>query len=158
MLREGDAVPDVTFTGPDGKPVRLRDLLGDRALVVYFYPRDETPICTVESCSFRDAYQDFLDAGAEVVGVSGDSQESHARFSGKHRLPFRLLSDGEGEARKAFGVKAKFGLFPGRVTFVIDRSGVVRHAFDSQIRAGEHVRRALETVRGLTSPTSPARP
>lgn len=150
-LKEGDAVPDVTLTGPGNQPVRLRDLLGQKVLVVYFYPKDDSPGCTAQSCSFRDQYEDFVAAGADVVGISSDSVASHEGFAAKHRLPFRLFSDGQGEAREAFGVRSTLGLIPGRVTFIVDRSGTIRHAFDSQIRVGEHVRRALEVVKTLAT-------
>jgi peroxiredoxin Q/BCP len=148
-IKPGTRVPDdVTFTGAEG-PVRLGDLIGDKVIVLYFYPRDETSGCTAEACSFRDLYQDFQDAGADVIGVSRDSAESHERFKTHHRLPFRLLTDKGGVAAKALGVKKDFGLIPGRVTFVIDRGGVVRMRFDSQIQAKKHVSEALEIVRSL---------
>ncbi len=150
MLKPGDSLPDITLDGVDGKPVRLRDLTSDRALVLYFYPKDDTPGCTAEACSFRDHYQDFSDAGADVVGVSGDGRDSHVRFVERHKLPFKLLTDTRGEARAAFGVKPSFlGLLPGRVTFVIDRENKVRHAFDSQLRATAHVSEALRVVRDI---------
>ena len=117
-------MPDVTLVGEGGARVRLRDLVKERGLVVYFYPKDDTPGCTAESCSFRDQYEDFVQAGADVVGISADPPDSHSRFASKYRLPFTLLSDGSGEARAAFGVKpALLGLMPGRVTFVFDGQG-----------------------------------
>ncbi|RKH09061.1 peroxiredoxin [Corallococcus sp. CA053C] len=160
MLNEGDAVPDVTLSGPGNAPVRLRDLVGDKVLVIYFYPRDDSPGCTVQACSLRDQYQDFTDAGADVVGISSDSAESHEKFVAKHRLPFRLLSDPDGAARKAFGVGTNFlGLLPGRVTFIADRTGTIRYAFDSQMQVRKHVSGALEVVRSLTGQgAAPARP
>ena len=144
----GERAPDVTLTGETG-PVRLADLLGERALVLYFYPKDETPGCTAEACSFRDQYEDFVAAGADVVGVSRDSAESHAKFKANHRLPFRLFTDPGGAAAEAFGVKKTFGLIQGRVTFVIDKGGVIRHRFDSQIQVKRHVKEALELVTSL---------
>lgn len=150
MLNTGELIPDISLDGPDGKPVRVRDLANERALVLYFYPKDETAGCTAEACSFRDHYQDFTDAGADVVGVSADGKDSHARFVERHKLPFKLLTDRGGAAAAAFGVKKSFlGLLPGRVTFVIDREGRVRHAFDSQIRATAHVTEALRVVREI---------
>ncbi|MGQ0505836.1 MAG: peroxiredoxin [Myxococcaceae bacterium] len=155
MINTDDKMPDVTLPGPGGKDVRLQDLLGRKTLVVYFYPKDETAGCTAEACSFRDRYEDFKTAGAEVVGISGDSVSSHEGFAANHRLPFILLSDPEGRARRAFGVKKSFlGLVEGRVTFVIDRSGVVRHVFDSQVLATKHVSEALKVIRGLELGTS----
>ncbi|NMO20330.1 peroxiredoxin [Pyxidicoccus fallax] len=156
LLKEGDSLPDVTLVGAGNRPVRLRDLVGGKVLVVYFYPKDDSPGCTAQACGLRDQYEDFVAAGAEVVGISGDAVASHERFASKHRLPFVLLSDEKGEARDAFGVAPSLlGLIPGRVTFVVDRAGVIRNVFESQIRVGEHVRRALELVRALAG-TAPA--
>ncbi len=149
MLKEGDRLPDVTLPGKDGAPLRLHDLLGKQTLVIYFYPKDETAGCTAEACSFRDSYQDFQAAGAEVIGISGDSVASHTSFAAHHRLPFVLLSDPERKGREAFGVKKKLGLIDNRVTFVFDKAGVVRHVFESQIRFGKHVTEALDTVKRL---------
>lgn len=151
-LQAGDRLPDVTLFDAAGKPVRLRDRLGEKTLVVYFYPKDETPGCTAEACSFRDQYEDFVAAGAEVIGVSADDGESHTKFSAHHRLPFLLLSDRDGAGARAFGVKrAWFGLLGGRVTFVIDRGGTIRHVRDSIRNATEHVTESLQVVRKLES-------
>ncbi len=148
-IQKGSRIPtDLTFTGAEG-PVRLGDLVGHKVLVLYFYPKDETTGCTAEAGSFRDLYQDFLDAGADVIGVSKDSAEAHEKFKKNHRLPFRLLTDKGGAGAAALGVKKDFGLFPGRVTFVIDKTGVVRMRFDSQIQARKHVSEALDMVRSL---------
>jgi thioredoxin-dependent peroxiredoxin len=156
MLKTGDRVPDVSLIGQGGREVQLRELLGRGTLVLYFYPRDETVGCTAEACSFRDAYEDFVAAGAEVVGISADPAESHQAFAAHHRLPFTLLSDPDGEARGAFGVRSSFlGMIPGRVTFVIDATGVIRHTFDSQVLATKHVDEALKVVRQLAA-TPPA--
>ena len=144
----GDPAPAVDLLGPDG-PVPLRSLHQERTLVLYFYPQDDTIGCTIEACTFRDAYEDFVEAGAEVVGVSADRADSHRRFAAKHRLPFRLLSDPTGEARLAYGVRKALGLFEGRVTFVIDRGGVVRPRFASRIDMKGHVAEALAVVRRL---------
>ena len=149
LLEVGDKMPDVSLTGADGKPVRLRELVKERGLVVYFYPKDDTPGCTIESCNFRDQYEDFVSAGADVVGISADPPESHGRFAAKHRLPFQLLSDGSGEGRAAFGVKSMLGFLPGRVTFVFDKDGVVRYVFDSQLRVNAHVEHALRVVQAF---------
>jgi peroxiredoxin Q/BCP len=146
-LEVGARAPDFTLLDADGKSIRLADLRG-RPVVLYFYPKDDTPGCTKEACTFRDQYQDFQDAGAVVVGVSSDSSESHRKFAERHRLPFTLLSDSGGKVRKLYGVPATLGLLPGRVTFVIDREGVVRHVFNSQLDATRHVREALAALRG----------
>jgi peroxiredoxin Q/BCP len=148
-LRAGDAAPDITLPDQHGKPVALRDLRG-RWVVVYFYPADDTPGCTAESCSFRDAYEDFTDAGAEVIGISADPVESHRQFAEKHRLPFTLLADVDGTARSAFGVGRTFGLLPGRVTYVIDPEGTIRSVFSSQFRPRKHIDEALATIRSGT--------
>ena len=148
----GDPMPDVTLTGETG-PVKLRDLLEDKALVVYFYPKDETPGCTREACAFRDQYQDFTDAGAKVIGVSRDDAASHAKFKAKERLPFTLLTDTGGKVGAAWGV-AGGALLAGRSTFVFDKTGVLRHKFESRIRFGKHVEEALETVKRLASELS----
>ena len=142
----GSTAPDITLPDQDGRPVSLSDLRG-RWVVVYFYPADDTPGCTAESCSFRDRYEDFVDAGATVVGISSDPVESHKRFAAKNRLPFTLLSDVDGTARKAFGVGRTLGLLPGRVTFVIDPEGVVRSSFSSQFRPTRHIDEALAVIR-----------
>ena len=150
-LQVGDAAPDFTLASSGGKAVTLSKLHAGKTVVVFFYPKDDTPGCTVEACGFRDSYEAFVEAGAEVVGISSDSVDSHDRFADKHRLPMTLLSDPGGQVRALFGVKATLGLFPGRATFVIDRKGVVRHVFVSQLRAGAHVGQALSVVRELTS-------
>ena len=145
----GDRAPDFELPDQNGHPVRLRDFSGRTAVVLYFYPKDDTPGCTKEACAFRDQYQDFQDAGATVIGVSSDSEASHAKFVAKHRLPFTLLADGDGAVRKRYGIPATLGLLPGRVTFVIDPAGIVRHVFNSQLQATQHVSEALSTLRRL---------
>jgi peroxiredoxin Q/BCP len=146
MLQAGDRIPDATLTGRDG-PVPLASLLGQR-LVLFFYPKDDTPGCTAQACSFRDDYQAFVEAGAEVIGVSSDGGASHDAFAGRHRLPFRLLSDPGEAVRKAFGIPKTLGILPGRATFVIDRDGTILHAFNSQFAPTKHVEQALSALRG----------
>jgi peroxiredoxin Q/BCP len=142
----GRPAPDVTLPDQDGTTVSLSSLQGDW-VVVYFYPKDDTPGCTAESCSFRDNFEAFTDAGAKVVGISSDSVESHKAFAAKHALPFTLLADTDGAARKAFGVNKTLGLLPGRVTYVIDPAGVVRHKFSSQFKPKAHIDEALDVIR-----------
>ncbi len=150
-IHSGDTAPSFSLKDQTGSIVRLADFKGKKAVVLYFYPKDDTPGCTVESCTFRDSYEVFQEAGAEVIGVSSDSPESHAKFASKYHLPFRLLSD-EGEGvRKLYGVSSTLGLLPGRVTFVIDRQGVVRHVFSSQFRPKKHVDEALEILKEVQS-------
>ena len=148
-VQVGDRAPDFTLSTQEGTPVTLGGLLVKGAVVLYFYPKDDTPGCTAEACSFRDSYEVFKDAGAEVVGVSSDSAERHKAFAGRHRLPFTLLSDPQGEVQKLYGVRKTLGLLPGRITYVIDRSGVVRSIYNSQLQATRHVAEALEALRAV---------
>ena len=148
-IEVGDKAPDFTLPSQSGEPVRLQDRIGQRVVVLYFYPKDETTGCTAEACAFRDSHEVFTAAGAEVIGVSSDSVDRHASFAGRHNLPFTLLSDVGGKVRKAYGVPATFGFIPGRVTYVIDRDGTVRHVFNSMTNIDGHVKDALEVVRQL---------
>jgi peroxiredoxin Q/BCP len=148
-LRVGDRVPDFTLLDQDGHAAPLGELLGAGCLVLYFYPKDDTPGCTVEACLFRDEQQAFVEAGARVVGVSSDDVDSHRRFADKCRIPFTLLSDRGGELRARFGVPKTLGLIDGRVTYVIDAGGIIRHTFSSQLRARKHVEEALRLVRSM---------
>ena len=148
-VKAGDKAPDFTLLSQAGEPVRLSDRLGERVVILYFYPKDETPGCTKEACAFRDSYEVFTDAGAEVIGVSSDSVASHDAFAGHHKLPFTLLSDEGGSVRKSYGVPSTLGLLPGRVTYVIDRAGVVRHVVNSQLNIGRHIDATLAVVREL---------
>ena len=148
-VRAGDTAPDFTLPAQSGDLVRLKDRLGDRVVVLYFYPRDDTRGCTAQACAFRDSHEVFAEAGAEVIGVSSDSVSRHAAFAGRHELPFTLLSDQGGRVRRLYGVPAALGLLPGRVTYVIDRQGVVRHVFNSMTNIGQHVSDALGVVRKL---------
>jgi thioredoxin-dependent peroxiredoxin len=145
----GDKAPDFTLPSQSGEQVRLYDRIGQRVVVLYFYPKDDTRGCTAEACAFRDSHEVFADAGAEVIGVSSDSVQRHAAFAGKHDLPFTLLADAGGKVRKAYRVPAALGFLPGRVTYVIDRDGTVRHVFNSMTNIGGHIKDALEVVRQL---------
>ncbi len=144
----GDAAPEVTLETHSGEQVALADYRGKNAVVVFFYPKDGSPVCTKEACAFRDAYEDFVEAGAVVIGISSDSAARHQAFASEHRLPFVLVSDKDGKARRAFGVPKSMGLLPGRVTYVIDKEGIVRRMFSSQLDAARHVRESLDAVRG----------
>ncbi|MHC4513097.1 MAG: peroxiredoxin [Planctomycetota bacterium] len=145
-IQVGDKAPDFSATTQDGSTIRLADYRGQRALVLFFYPKDGSAVCTKEACSFRDSYARFVDAGADVVGVSGDSLAKHQTFAQQHRLPFHLISDSDGSIRKAFGVPRTLGLLPGRTTYVIDKEGVVRLVFSAQLASDEHVRRAMAAL------------
>ena len=148
-VRVGDPAPDFTLPSATGEPVRLGDLRGHSEVVLFFYPKDDSPVCTTQACAFRDHYEAFRDASVEVIGVSADSAESHRRFAAKHRLPFRLLSDADGSLRDRFGVPRTLGLIPGRVTYVIDKQGIVRHIFSSQLQPAKHVDEALRVLKEI---------
>jgi thioredoxin-dependent peroxiredoxin len=149
-VKVGDKAIDFSLPSQNGSQVSLNDFRG-KAVVLYFYPADDTPGCTAESCAFRDQYEVFTSAGAEVVGVSGDSPESHQKFAAKYDLPFTLLSDKGNKIRKEYGATAAFGLLPGRVTYVIDRDGVVQYIFNSMLDFKGHVSEALKTLQQFQS-------
>ena len=148
-VQVGDKAPDFALPSQSGDQVRLSDRLGERVVVLYFYPKDNTRGCTAEACAFRDSHEVFTDAGAEVIGISSDSADKHAAFAGQHKLPFTLLSDAGGQVRKSYGVPSVLGMLPGRVTYVIDRTGIVRHVFNSMTNIGRHVNDALDVVKKL---------
>ena len=147
----GSKAPDFTLPSQSGEMMSLKDFLGEKVVILYFYPKDDTPGCTKEACAFRDEHEEFGKLDAEVIGVSSDSVESHRRFAEKHDLSFTLLSDEGGKVRKLYGVSNTFGIFPGRVTYVIDEAGVVRHVFSSQIGAVKHVEGALKSLAAIRS-------
>jgi peroxiredoxin Q/BCP len=148
-VQVGEIAPDFTLMNQAGEPVSLSDFRGEKAVVLYFYPKDDTPGCTTESCAFRDNYADFQQAGAEVIGISSDSPNSHQQFASKYNLPFTLVSDSTGEVRRRYGVPATLGLLPGRVTYVIDEAGIVRHIFNSQFNPKAHVGEAKKVLQQL---------
>ena len=145
----GDKDPDFTLPSQSGEQVHLYDRIGERVVVLYFYPKDETTGCTAEACAFRDSHEVFSEAGAEVIGISSDSVDKHAAFADHHKLPFTLLSDAGGKVRKLYRVPAALGLIPGRVTYVIDRDGTVRLVINSMMNIGGHVNDALDVVKKL---------
>lgn len=152
MISNGSQLPAFSLPDEDGNMVDIRSYSG-KILVLYFYPKDETPGCTKEACSFRDSFQDFTDAGAVVVGVSADSPASHRSFKEHHRLPFTLLSDENNAVRKMLGVPADvLGLIPGRVTFIIDQQQMVRYSFRSQFNASRHITEAIAYVHSIQQP------
>ncbi len=145
----GSIAPDFTLPSQSGQMVSLKDFVGEKPVVLFFYPKDDTPGCTKEACAFRDNYEGFGKLDAEVIGISSDSVESHQRFVEKHGLPYALLSDEARKVRKLYGVPNTLGLFPGRVTYVIDQEGMVRHVFSSQLGAEKHVEEALKALRSI---------
>lgn len=150
-LKPGEKVPSFSLPDQQGKEFNINSLLFKKALVIYFYPKDETAGCTKQACAFRDAYQDFTDAGAEVIGISSDSSDSHQSFADHHNLPFILLSDTDGTVRNLFGVPTDLlGLLPGRVTYIVDKNGIIKYIFNSQIRIEKHITEALRILNETT--------
>jgi thioredoxin-dependent peroxiredoxin len=151
-IKEGGAIPNFKLNNQRGEQVSISDFIGKKSLVLFFYPKDDTPGCTREACSFRDHYEAFLDAGAEVIGISGQSVDSHKNFAEKHNLKYHLLSDEGNKVRKLFGVPANlFGLLPGRVTYVADKTGKVVYIFNSQMQVEKHVEEALKVLKETAS-------
>ena len=147
----GSVAPDFTLPSQSGEMVSLGDFLGTRPVVLFFYPKDNTLGCTKEVCAFRDSFEEFGKLDAEVIGISSDSVDSHRGFAEKHKLPFTLLSDEGGKVRRLYGVPNTFGIFPGRVTYVIDEDGIVRNVFSSQIEVEKHVEEALNTLKSISA-------
>jgi thioredoxin-dependent peroxiredoxin len=145
----GDKAPDFKLPSQMGDNVTLSEYFGKKNVVLYFYPKDETKGCTREACEFRDRYDVFTNLGAEVLGVSSDTLESHKSFATHYGLPFLLLSDEKGKVRKLYGVPSSMGIIPGRVTYIIDKKGVVRHIFNSQFKPEKHIEEALKILREL---------
>jgi thioredoxin-dependent peroxiredoxin len=150
-VKVGSVAPDFTLPSQAGEMVSLKDFSGRKPVVLFFYPRDETPGCTKEVCAFRDTSVEFGKLDVQVIGISSDSVESHRRFAAKYDLSFPLLSDEGGKVRRLYGVPKTFGLFPGRVTYVIDKECVVRHVFASQLSVERHVQEALAALRSDVS-------
>ncbi|MCL4144362.1 UNVERIFIED_CONTAM: hypothetical protein GTU68_039590 [Idotea baltica] len=149
-LQVGDEAPNFELLNQDGDEVELMSYRGKKHVVLYFYPKDETPGCTKEACGFRDSYELFVAAGAEVIGVSADSIDSHKLFALNRRLPFQLLSDLKNTTRKKYGVSGSWmGLIPGRETFVIDKDGMIRHRFSSQFQIDQHIQDSLSILENL---------
>jgi peroxiredoxin Q/BCP len=148
-INVGDAAPEFSLKSQEGEEVRLGDLLSRGSVVVYFYPKDKTPGCTAEAGAFRDSYAKFGELGAEVVGISSDSVDSHKGFADDCGLPFKILSDADGEVRRSYGVPSTMGVLPGRVTYIIDRGGIVRYIFSSQLRVTRHVKEALQSLEAI---------
>ena len=146
----GSKAPDFTLPSQSGKMLSLNDFIGERPVVLFFYPKDDTPGCTKQACVFRDNYEVFKKRDAEVIGISSDSIESHRGFAAKHDLPYTLLSDEDKKVRKLYGVPNTLGLFPGRVTYIIDREGIVRHVFSSQLGVEKHVEEAIKALQFIS--------
>lgn len=149
-LKVGTLAPIFTLLDQDGKEVDIGGLIGKKALVVYFYPKDFTSGCTMEAHEFRVMHEEFLKNGAEVIGISSDSVESHKRFAEEHQLPFILLSDPDDRVREMYGAWSA-GRTPGRVTYLIDKQGLIRMVFSSQIQPRKHISEALKALGEVTS-------
>ena len=147
-IEVGDKAPDFDLPDQFGNIVKISSYKGKRHIVLYFYPKDDTPGCTAEAIAFRDSYADFKDVGAEIIGISRDDEESHRAFMVKCDLPFILLSDTDGKVRKLYGVSKTLGLISARVTFVIDKEGVIRHIFSSHLNPTKHVAEAMRFLKG----------
>jgi peroxiredoxin Q/BCP len=150
-VKVGTVAPDFTLPSQAGEMVSLKDFSGRKPVVLFFYPKDDSPGCTKEVCAFRDNFEEFSKLDVQVIGISSDSVESHRRFAAKHDLSFPLLSDEGGNIRRLYGVPKTFGLIPGRVTYIIDKEGVVRHVFSSQLSVQRHVQEALAALRSDVS-------
>jgi peroxiredoxin Q/BCP len=150
MIQIGDKCPDFQLPDASGKMIQISEFIGKKKLVIYFYPKDDTPGCTKEACSFRDSYEDFKEFDCEVIGISSDSEEKHSSFASKHKLPFILLADTDKKVRKLFGVPGNlFGLIPGRVTYIIGLDGKIKGIYNSQTNPLGHIEKALELVKTL---------
>jgi peroxiredoxin Q/BCP len=148
-VKVGDKAPDFTLPSQMGDNVTLSEFFGKKNVVLYFYPKDESRGCTKEACSFRDSYDVFTGLGAEVLGVSSQSIESHKSFATHHGLPFILLSDADHKVRQLYGVPSTLGIIQGRVTYIIDKKGIVRHVFSSQVHPELHVEEALKILKEI---------
>ena len=147
-LKIGDTLPNFSAIDTNGAVFHSKDYIGKQSVVIYFYPKDNTPGCTTQACSFRDNYQDFKDLGTEVIGISADSVTSHVKFKSKFNLPFILLSDADKKLRKLFGVENSLIFLPGRETFVADKNGVILMIFNS-MSSKIHIQKALEILKKL---------
>jgi len=147
-IKVGDTIPTIVLKDQYGELFDLKVKTAGKSVVLFFYPKDDSPGCTAQACSFRDQYEDFKDANAVVIGISGQSVDSHKKFAEKHRLTYTLLSDEGNKIRKKFGVPTDFfGLLPGRVTYVTDKTGKVVYIFNSQTKVNEHVEKTLEILK-----------
>jgi peroxiredoxin Q/BCP len=150
-INPGDKAPLFTLPDSGGQPVSLTDFIGKKSLVVFFYPKDESYGCTKEACSFRDNYDEFKEAGAEVIGISTDDEASHSSFAAHHKLPFILLSDKDNKVADLYGVQRSLGILPGRVTFVIDKEGIIRMNYSSQLNFRKHMDEAINLIKTLSA-------
>ncbi len=150
-LEVGDAIPKFELKDSNSKLVSIDTIIGSKNIVIYFYPKNETKVCTAQACSFRDNYEEFQDLECEVIGISSDNEESHKNFAKNHNLPFILLSDSANKVRKEFGVpKDMMGLAPGRYTYVVNKEGKIIYIFNSALNAKIHIKKSIEALRSST--------
>jgi len=155
-VKIGDKAPDFTLQSDKGGIVTLSEFFGKKQVVLFFYPMDESPVCSREAEAFRDNYEAFNELDAEVVGISSQSVESHKEFARHRKLPYILLSDTDNRVRKLYGVSTSLGIVPGRVTYVIDNEGIIKHIFSSQLHPAKHAKEALRALREQEHPTATA--
>jgi peroxiredoxin Q/BCP len=147
----GTAFPEFVLDSSSGQKISFGDLKGKWS-VLFFYPKDESPGCTVQSCRFRDDYSEYEKMGVQLIGVSSDNVNSHQRFAEKHSLPFPLLADAKGHLRTVLEIPNTMGLLPGRATFIVDGEGIIRLVYNSQLRFKQHSKVALDFLRENFSP------
>ena len=150
-VKIGDIAPDFKLLNQNGEYVNLYDFIGEKIVVLFFYPKDNTPGCQKQACAFRDSYDIFKEQGAEVIGISSGTQTSHAAFASNNNLPFVLLSDLENGVRRMYGVTKTLAILPGRVTYIINTHGEVIDVFESQMKFSCHVSNALEVIKSNNS-------
>tara|TARA_B100000767_G_scaffold259701_1_gene269672 strand:- start:469 stop:915 length:447 start_codon:yes stop_codon:yes gene_type:complete len=146
-LKVGDSVPKFELLNQHGEVFKSETVIGKNSVIIYFYPKDETPGCVSEACSFRDHYEEFLELGAEVIGISSDGVKSHQKFAKRYKLPFILLSDSAKRVQHLFKLpKVLFGLYTKRITFVIDKEGKVSYVHNS-LMPESHIKKALQKLK-----------
>lgn len=151
-INVNDKIPEFTLPDSHGKLVSVPADFPGKYLVIFFYPKDHSPGCTAQACAFRDAYEDFVDMGATVIGISSDTVDSHVKFVVNNRLPYTILSDTDKTVRNSFGVPSDLlGILPGRVTYIVDLNGVVRHIFKSQLNTSKHIEKSLEIIKSISN-------
>ena len=152
-LRVGEKAPEFDVVSSSGKSLKLRDFAGKKNVVLYFYPGDFTPICTKETCGFRDMMGELESADTEVIGVSVDSNESHEKFAAEYKVPFALVSDADRKLAKSYGATSLLGNLlgkSGRATFLIDKNGMIAGVFQAELSAAKHVDGIKAAIKKLT--------
>lgn len=151
MLKTGSVAPNFTATLDDGSPFELSAYKGEKHVVLYFYPKDFTAGCTAQACSFRDNYARIADYGAVIIGVSADSERSHASFKDRYALPFPLIADPKREVHRLYEATELIPWITPRLTYVIDRAGVIRAAIRHDFRVNEHVPEVIAALEAMST-------